>query len=512
MINNAIIIVMDTVKIFDTTLRDGEQSPGASMSLNQKMEIAEQLEVLGVDIIEAGFPVSSPEQLAGVKAISKARKQVTIAALARAVDTDIDIAAEAIETATHPRIHTFIATSPLHMEHKLKMAPEQVMKRAVTAVKRARNLCAEVEFSAEDATRSDPEFMARIFEKVIDAGATIINIPDTVGYTTPTEMYNLFMRIKELTPNIDKAILSTHCHDDLGLAVANSLSAVRAGARQAEVTINGIGERAGNASLEELVMAIRVRSDQWKVKTDIHTEEIYRTSKLVSHTIGFHIARNKAIVGENAFSHEAGIHQHGMIAHSGTYEIMTPQSVGRERSRIVLGRHSGLHGVQKRIGELGVRLDKGEMDSLYARFLEIADKKREVYDEDLLAIIDESTAQQSIKYNLDFMQVLTGNTLVPTATVRIQVHDEIKQAAATGDGPVDAIFRAIDSALETSPSLIEYSVHALTPGKQALGEVHVTLRNDKREACGYGSSTDTIEASAKAYLHAQYLLYFDEQA
>lgn len=501
---------MDTVKIFDTTLRDGEQSPGASMSLNQKLEIAEQLEALGIDVIEAGFPVSSPEQLAGVKAISKACKQITIAALARAVDADIDVAAEAIVAATNPRIHTFIATSPLHMEHKLKMAPAEVMERAVAAVKRARNLCAEVEFSAEDATRSDPAFMAQIFEKVIDAGATIINIPDTVGYTTPNEIYALFMRIKELTPNIDKAILSTHCHDDLGLAVANSLSAIRAGARQAELTINGIGERAGNASLEELVMALYVRRDHWKVKTNIRTEEIYRASKLVSHTIGFHIARNKAVVGENAFSHEAGIHQHGMIAHSGTYEIMTPQSVGRSNSRIVLGRHSGLHGVTERVRELGVRLSKDDMDKLYQRFLEIADKKREVYDEDLLSIVDEGTTQRSMRYSLEFIQVLTGNTLVPTATVRVRVRDQIKQAAATGDGPVDAVFRAIDSALETAPSLIEYSVHALTPGKQALGEVHVTLRNDKKEASGYGSSTDTIEASAKAYLHAQYLLYFEE--
>ena len=502
---------MERVQIFDTTLRDGEQSPGASMSLAQKLEIAQQLERLGVDVIEAGFPVSSPEQLEGVKTVSKECKRVTVAALARAVDKDIDIAAEAIAAAAHPRIHTFIATSPLHMEHKLKMSAEQVAERAVAAVKRARNLCAEVEFSAEDATRSDPEFMARIFEKVIDAGATIINIPDTVGYTTPNEIYALFTKIKEMVPNIDKAILSTHCHDDLGLAVANSLSAIDAGARQAEMTINGIGERAGNASLEELVMALYVRKDHWKLTTTVNTEEIYRTSKLVSHTIGFHIARNKAIVGENAFSHEAGIHQHGMIAHSGTYEIMTPKSVGRERSRIVLGRHSGVHGVQKRIGELGVKLSKAEFEQIYERFVKIADKKREVYDEDLLAIIDEGAAQRAMRHSLEFIQVLTGNTLMPTATVRIRMQDEITQAAETGDGPVDAIFRAIDSALDTAPTLTEYIVHALTPGKQALGEVHVTLRDEKknREASGYGSSTDTLEASAKAYLNAQYLLYFE---
>lgn len=501
---------MDKVHIFDTTLRDGEQSPGASMSLKQKMEIAEQLEALGVDVIEAGFPVSSPEQLAGVKAISKERRHVTIAALARAVEKDIDIAAESIARAAHPRIHTFIATSPLHMKHKLKMSPSEVIDRAVTAVKYARNLCAEVEFSAEDATRSDPQFMAQIFEQVIDAGATIINIPDTVGYTTPNEIYDLFTKIKALVPSIDKAILSTHCHDDLGLAVANSLSAIRAGARQAELTINGIGERAGNASLEELVMAIYVRRDHWNVRTTIRSEEIYRTSKLVSRTIGFHVARNKAIVGENAFSHEAGIHQHGMIAHSGTYEIMTPQSVGRQQSRIVLGRHSGLHGVKKRIGELGVKMKKNELNQVYERFLHIADKKREVYDEDLLAIIDEDAAQRAIHYNLEYIQVLTGNTLVPTATVRIRIRDTVKQAAETGSGPVDAIFRAIDAALGTAPRLTEYAVHALTPGKQALGEVHVTLENEKKEASGFGSSTDTLEASAKAYLNAQYLLYFEE--
>lgn len=500
---------MEQVRIFDTTLRDGEQSPGASMSLTQKIEIAEQLEALGVDVIEAGFPVSSPEQLAGVRAIAKECRHTTIAALTRAVDKDIDIAAEALADAAHPCIHTFIATSPLHMEHKLKMTPQEVEERAVAAVKRARNLCAEVEFSAEDATRSDPQFMARIFERVIDAGATVINVPDTVGYTTPTEIYNLFIKIKELTPNIDKVILSTHCHDDLGLAVANSLSAIRAGARQAELTINGIGERAGNASLEELVMALYVRGDQWGVRSGVRTEEIYRSSKLVSHTIGFHIARNKAIVGENAFSHEAGIHQHGMIAHRGTYEIMTPQSVGRDRSHIVLGRHSGLHGVKKRVGELGVKLNKTEFDTLYERFLQVADKKREIYDEDLLALIDEEVSHRAVHYTLEYIQVLTGNTLMPTATVRIRIKDEIKQAAETGDGPVDAIFRAIDSALSTTPTLTEYAVHALTPGKQALGEVHVRLRNGDKEVSGHSSSTDTLEASAKAYLHAQYLLYFD---
>ena len=499
---------MDKVHIFDTTLRDGEQSPGAAMSITQKREIAERLEVLGVDIIEAGFPVSSPEQFQGIKAISKDRKKITIAALARAIEKDIDIAAESIAAAAHPRIHTFIATSDLHMRYKLKMKPEEVVEHAVRTVRYARKLCAEVEFSAEDATRSDIHFMARIFEQVIDAGATIINIPDTVGYTTPIEIYDIFTKIQELVPNIDKAILSTHCHDDLGLAVANSLSAIRAGARQAEATINGIGERAGNASLEEIVMALHVRKDHWNVETAINTKEIYRTSKLVSNTISFHIARNKAIVGENAFSHEAGIHQHGMIAHHNTYEIMTPESVGRTSSRIVLGRHSGVHGVRKRITELGVKLTKKELDQVYKHFLQIADKKREVYDEDLMAIIDESATERLAHYNLEHIQVLTGNLVLPTATVRVRIGEKTTQAAETGDGPIDAIFKAINSAIGTSPHLSEYSVSALTPGKKSLGEVHVTLQDNMKEASGHGASTDILEASAKAYLHAQYALYF----
>lgn len=499
---------MEYVKIFDTTLRDGEQSPGASMSIHQKREIAGQLETLGVDVIEAGFPVSSPEQFEAVKLISAERKNVTIAALCRTVEKDIEIAAQAIAKAKHPRIHTFIATSALHMRHKLKMEPAAVMERAVTAVKYARNRCAEVEFSAEDATRSDVQFMCQIFEKVIDAGATIINVPDTVGYTTPDEIYELFSTIKNSVPNIDKAILSTHCHDDLGLAVANSLSAVRAGARQAEMTINGIGERAGNASLEELVMTLFVRKDLLQLTTAVKTEELYRTSKLVSQSIGFHIARNKAIVGENAFAHEAGIHQHGMLANRNTYEIMTPKSVGRESSRIVLGRHSGMHGFKKRLSEIGISVNKDKIDEIYQQFLKIADKKREIYDEDLYAIVDEYSAVAQKLFTLDFLQVITGNRLMPTATIRLILKDETRHAAETGDGPVDAIFNAIDSALKKKPKLTDYTVQAITPGRRAMGEVSVTITDGTKNASGHGSSTDILEASAKAYLNAQYRLYF----
>ena len=494
---------MEQIIFFDTTLRDGEQSPGAAMSIEQKREIAEQLERLGVNVIEAGFPISSPEQFEGVVAVAADCKEATVAGLARAVEKDIEAAGKALKKAAHPRIHTFIATSDLHMQHKLRMSRDDVLERAVRAVKYARSLCAEVEFSAEDATRSDIDFLCAIFERVIDNGATIINVPDTVGYSTPSEIYEMFRAIRNRVPNIDKAILSTHCHDDLGLGVANTLSAVRAGARQAELTINGIGERAGNAALEEVAMALYVRPDCYNLQSTIRTEEIFRTSRLVSGTIGFHIARNKAIVGENAFSHEAGIHQHGMLANRKTYEIMTPESVGREKSNIVLGRHSGMHGFKKRIGELGLTLNAKQMDGSYQQFLIIADKKREVYDEDLLAIVDDITQSVSERYHLESMQVMAISNSLSTASVRIS-SSETKDivAAAVGDGPVDAIFSAIDEALQARPRLVDYEVHALTPGSQAMGEVSVSIELNDKRAAGHGSSTDILEASGKAYLHA----------
>ena len=493
---------MDRVYIFDTTLRDGEQSPGASMDVDQKYEIALQLERMGVDVIEAGFPVSSPQQFEGVKRISEAVRGSTIAALCRSTTADIDAAADSIEHAAHPRIHTFISTSPVHMEYKLKKKPEEVVEMAKKAVTYARSRCAEVEFSPEDATRTDKDFLCQVVETAIDAGATIINIPDTVGYTVPAEYAALIEMLRNRVPNIDKAILSVHCHDDLGLAVANTVSALNAGARQAEVTVNGIGERAGNASLEEVVMAMNVRKDVFGLETGINTRQIYNASRMVSTIIGFPIARNKAVVGENAFSHEAGIHQHGVLSNRQTYEIMTPESVGRDESKIVLGRHSGIHGFTRRLEELGITLEKEEIKHAYDAFLNIADRKKEVFDEDLFAIVSDELGSRASAYELEYFNIQSGNTAIPTATVRIRQGEEMLEEAATGDGPVSAIFRAIERATGVGTTLVEYNVHAVTPGKQALGEVSVIVMVGETRVTGRGASTDILEASAKAYVNA----------
>jgi 2-isopropylmalate synthase len=493
---------MDRISIFDTTLRDGEQSPGASMSVEQKLEIAVQLGRLGVDVIEAGFPISSPHQLEGCKLIAKMVKGPAIAALARAVEKDIDCAAEALRDAEHPRIHTFLATSPLHMEYKLRKKPDEVVEMAVKAVRYARNKVAEVEFSPEDGTRSDVAFLCRVISQVITAGARVINIPDTVGYTIPSEFSDFLRAIIEGTPNMDKAVLSVHCHNDLGMAVANSVAAVRAGARQVEVTVNGIGERAGNASLEEFVMALTVRKDLLPFTTGINTRQIWNTSRLLANTIGFPIPRNKPITGENAFAHESGIHQDGVLKKRETYEIMTPESVGRDASQLVLGRHSGLHGFRNRLSELGLQLEDADAKKAYARFLEIADRKKEVYDDDLYVIVSDQLGRETETFGLDYFNIQSGNVAVPTATVRITVGGERHEEAATGDGPVDAIFNAIDRALGLTTKLLEYGVQAVTPGKQAIGEVSVSLEIDGRKFVGRGASTDILEASAKAYVNA----------
>jgi 2-isopropylmalate synthase len=493
---------MEKVYIFDTTLRDGEQSPGASMSIEQKYELAVQLSRLGVDVIEAGFPISSPHQFEACKLIAQKVKGPTIAGLARAVEKDIDSAHQAIKDAEHPRIHTFLATSPIHMKHKLKKEPDQVVEMAVAAVTYARNLVAEVEFSPEDATRSEIPFLCRIIEKVIDAGATIINIPDTVGYTIPEEFGSFIKAIREGVPNMDKALISVHCHNDLGLGVANTLAAVKAGARQVEVTLNGIGERAGNASLEEFVMSLFVRKDFLPFTTGINTSQIYPSSRLLSNIIGFPIPRNKPIVGENAFSHEAGIHQDGVLKHRETYEIMTPESVGRDTSKIILGRHSGMHGFSKRIVELGFNLSEKEMKKAYEEFLIVADRKREVFDEDLYVLIGEQMGTATEVYHLDYFSIQSGNRSVPTATIRIHHGEETFEEAATGDGPVDAIFKAIDRVCGIKTKLTEYNVQAVTPGKDALGEVTITLEVNDRKFIGRGASTDILEASAKAYISA----------
>jgi 2-isopropylmalate synthase len=493
---------MDRVYIFDTTLRDGEQSPGASMSVEQKLELAAQLARLGVDVIEAGFPISSPQQLRGCQAIAEKVRGVAIAALARAVEKDLDAAIESVAAAEHPRVHTFIATSPIHMKHKLKKDPAEVAEMAVRAVRYARNRVAEVEFSPEDATRSEIPFLCHILEEVIEAGASIINIPDTVGYATPEEFGGFIRALRDGVPNIDKAVLSVHCHNDLGLAVANSLTALKYGARQVEVTVNGIGERAGNAALEEVVMAIAVRGDLLPYTTGIVTPQIYNTSRLLSRIIGFPIPRNKPVVGENAFAHEAGIHQDGVIKHRATYEIMTPESVGRDTSSLVLGRHSGLHGFRKRLGELGLSLAEDDLKNAYHRFLEIADRKKEVYDDDLFVIVSDQLGHKSDTYFLDYFNIQSGNLSVPTATVRIRCGEEMREEAATGDGPVDAIFNAIDRALGTRATLLDFNVQAVTPGREAIGEVAVTLQINGGKYTGRGASTDILEASARAYISA----------
>ena len=493
---------MERIYIFDTTLRDGEQSPGASMTIEQKQELALQLENLGVDVIEAGFPISSPQQYEGCRQIALSLKQAVVTALSRTLEKDIDAAAESIGKAHHPRIHTFISTSPIHMEHKLHKRPEEVIEMAGQAVRYARNRCAEVEFSPEDATRSDLDFMCRVLERAIDAGASIVNIPDTVGYSTPTEIGELITAIRNRVPNIDKATISVHCHNDLGLAVANTISALKAGARQAELTINGIGERAGNAALEELVMALNVRKDLFGFQSAIDTRQLYRTSRMLSTIIGFPIARNKAIVGENAFAHEAGIHQHGVLANRKTYEIMTPESVGRDASKIVLGRHSGLHGFRNRLESLGIQLAEEQIKPTYDRFLEIADRKKEVYDEDIIAIVGDELAGRSALYHLDYFHIESASDRPPSATVRVRHADHQHEATQSGDGPIDAIFRAIEQATATTCLLEEYNVQSLTSGKQAMGEVSVVLSLNGEHFVGHGSSTDIVEASAKAYLNA----------
>jgi 2-isopropylmalate synthase len=494
---------MDRVYVFDTTLRDGEQSPGASMSVEQKLEVALQLERLGVDAIEAGFPVSSPQQFEGCRLVARRVKDATVAALARAVEKDIDAAAESIEGAAHPRIHTFIATSPIHMQYKLRKSPDEVVEMAVRAVSYARaKKVAEVEFSPEDGSRSELSFLCRIIEEVIRAGASVINVPDTVGYAVPEEFAKFIRGIREGVPSMHRAVLSVHCHNDLGLAVANSIAAIEAGARQVEVTINGIGERAGNASLEELVMALSVRKDLLPFQTGVNTRQIWNTCRMVANTIGAPIPRNKPVVGENAFSHESGIHQDGVLKKRETYEIMTPEDVGRDASHIVLGRHSGLHGFRNRLAELGLKVEEEGLKRSYERFLAVADRKKEVYDDDLFVIVSDELGHGVETFTLDYFNIQSGNLSVPTATVRILVGEDRREEAATGDGPVDAIFNAIDRALGTSTKLLEYVVQAVTPGRQAIGDVSVAVQVDGRKFVGRGSSTDILEASAKAYVNA----------
>jgi 2-isopropylmalate synthase len=494
----------EKVVIFDTTLRDGEQSPGASLAINEKLEIAHQLAKLGVDIIEAGFPVSSPAQFEATRLCAEQVQGPVICGLARANEKDITTAGNALESAQKRRIHTFIATSPIHMEHKLRKNPDQVLKMAVEAVKMARQYTDDVEFSPEDACRSEIEFLYEILAAVIEAGATTLNIPDTVGYVLPYEYGRIIAKLKENVKGIEKAVLSTHCHNDLGMASANSLTGVRNGARQVECTINGLGERAGNAAMEEIVMAIHTRPDFFEtVTTGINTREIYRTSQLVSQLTGFVIQPNKAIVGKNAFAHESGIHVDGILKKRETYEIMTPEIIGLDGSRMVLGRHSGRHGFLDRCKQLGYNLTEGEIETAYQKFMELADKKKEIFDEDIAAIISDEVRAVDQVYPLDYLLVACGTGTLPTASVRMKVHGQVKQAAAFGDGPVDAAYEAIRQATGQAPKLDSYSIRAITEGKEALGETTVRIQNDKgRRFIGRGVSTDIIEASAKAYVDA----------
>ncbi|MBN1765877.1 MAG: 2-isopropylmalate synthase [Sedimentisphaerales bacterium] len=490
------------VVIFDSTLRDAEQSPGASLNVPEKVEIAHQLARLGVDIIEAGFPVSSPVQFLAVRRISEEIEGPVIAGLARTVKKDIDSAADALQPAKRWRIHTFTSTSPVHMEHMLKMTPAQVLEKAVEAVKHAKGYTDDVEFSGQDAPRSDINFLYEIIQAVIEAGATTINIPDTVGYSIPQEYGSLIARLRENIPGIKNVIISTHCHNDLGLATANSLAGVANGARQVECTINGLGERAGNTSMEEVVMTLKTRRDLYGVDTRINTTEIYRTSQMVSRLMGIIVQPNKAIVGANAFAHESGIHVDGLLKHRGTYEIMTPESVGVQEAKMVLGRHSGRHGFKARCTELGFELTPEQLDDAYSKFLEIADKKKEIYDEDIVALLEDEILEITETYHLDYLQCSCGTGTLPSATVRIIREGDILQEAAWGDGPVDATYNAITKATGLMPELENYSIRAVTGSSEALGEAILRIRHEGKIFVGRGLSTDIIEASAKAYISA----------
>jgi 2-isopropylmalate synthase len=493
---------MDKVYIFDTTLRDGEQSPGASMSIEQKLEIAKMLGAIGADIIEAGFPFSSPKQFEGVKRVAETVEGPVIAGLARTLEKDITTCFEAVKEARRKRIHTFIATSDIHLTYKLKKSKDEVLKLATTAVELARSMVDDVEFSAEDATRSDWEFLKDVYTAVIEAGATTINVPDTVGYTMPEEYARLIRFLMDQVKGIENVIVSVHCHNDLGLATANTLIALKEGARQAEVAINGIGERAGNASFEEVVMSLVTRKDIWNLSCGVKTEQIYHLSKAIVNFTGIPVQPNKAIVGENAFAHEAGIHQDGMIKHHMTYEIMTPQSIGRQRSLLVLGRHSGKHGLKQRLSELGFTLKEEDFKRVYERFVELADKKKEVFEEDLYAIMEEELNIIPELFKLIYFSVVTGNKVIPTATVKLKKHNDVLQEASTGDGPVDAVYRAIEKITDTPVKLASYSINAVTHGKDAMGGVSIAVERNGKMYRGYGVATDVIEASAHALLNA----------
>ncbi|OPY82009.1 MAG: 2-isopropylmalate synthase [Syntrophorhabdus sp. PtaU1.Bin153] len=492
----------DRVLIFDTTLRDGEQSPGNTMNTPEKLRVARQLEALGVDIIEAGFPIASEGDFDAVRQIAETIKESEIAGLARANNEDIDRAWEAVKVARMPRIHTFISTSDIHLKHQFRKTRDEILEIAVNAVKRAKSHTPNVEFSAMDATRSDWDYLCRMFTEVIDAGAVTINVPDTVGYAVPDEFGRLINYIVTNVPNISQAVISVHCHNDLGLAVANSIAAIKNGARQIECTINGIGERAGNASLEEVTMILRTRKDVFSADTRIRTEKIYSASKLITAITGVSVQPNKAIVGANAFAHESGIHQDGLLKAKLTYEIMTPESVGIPKSSLVLGKHSGRHAFRDRIAELGYTLGDKELNLAFKRFKALSDVKKDVYNEDIEMIIMDEIYKVPEKYKLAYLNVSCGNTTIPTATVKLDIDGTVLQDVGVGDGPVDATYKIIKRLVKTNSKLLKFSVNSITRDMDAQGEVFVKLEEKGYTVVGKGADTDIIVASAKAYINA----------
>ena len=503
---------MKRIIIFDTTLRDGEQSPGASLDMKAKIEIAKQLARLGVDVIEAGFPIASKGDFNAVHEVASIITGPSICGLARAKKEDIDVCRDAIKPAKRSRIHVFLATSKIHMKYKLKKAEEEILKQAAHFVKYARNFCGDIEFSPEDASRSDRDFLCRVVEAVIRAGAKTVNIPDTVGYATPVEFGNLIKTIKTRVPNSNKTKISVHCHNDLGLGVSNSLAAIQNGAEQIECTINGLGERAGNASLEEIVMTLKTREDIFKCTTSIKTEELYKASRLVSKLTGIVVQPNKAIVGRNAFSHEAGIHQDGILKKRTTYEIMKPQDVGFGGTKLVLGKHSGKHAFKERLKKLGVELEEADLVKAFQRFKDLADKKKEVFDEDILTIVEDEIVSVPEIYSITGFEYKSGKNIEPHATIELKKGSSVKKQSSSGDGPVDASYKAIEKITGLKFKLLDYSLKAATGGRDALGEVSVRVKSASgSEISGRGASTDIVEASAKAYLNAINKLLFTKQ-
>ncbi len=492
----------ERVYIFDTTLRDGEQSPGATMNIQEKLRVAKQLERMGVDVIEAGFPISSEGDFESVRAIAKALEKSIVAGLARANKEDIDRAWDAVRAAKYPRIHTFIATSDIHLTHKLKMTREEVLRDIAEAVSYARKMTDDVEFSAEDATRTELGFLCEVVRVALEAGATTINIPDTVGYTVPTEYAHILDTIRKEVKGIEKAVLSVHCHNDLGLATANSVMAIQHGARQVECTINGIGERAGNTAMEEVVMALRTRADLFPYETGIDTKMIYPTSRLVSQVTGMKVQPNKAIVGANAFAHEAGIHQDGVLKERLTYEIMTPESVGIPKSSLVMGKHSGRHAFRERLKSLGFDLNTEQIQKAFELFKALADKKKAVYDEDIVAIVMHEVLRIPYRYRLNYLNIVSGTSAIPTAVVTMEIDGEPIRDVDFGDGPVDAALKTIKKMTKSKSRLLRFAVNAITGGTDAQGEVTVHVEEEGISVMGQGAHTDIIVASAKAYINA----------